>query len=375
MQAHADPPDVDALLDAVEAGNADKVRELLDGGDVGVNDSDADGGFTALYCAAGRGHVALVNMLIKSGATVNLAKENGATPLHMASQNGKLEVVKALIEAEAKVNQATEDGATPLHMASHDGNLEVVKALIEAKAKVNQATEDGCTPLYVASECGKLEVVKALIEAKAKVNLAKENGCTPLFIASQRGKLEVINVLIKAKAEVNQAKEDGITPIYTASLKDHPLVVQVLIDAGARSAELMFDGYAPLHIASHTGSLACVKVLTGFRPDTPGWATFLAGATSKKELEASLAPPGERPPSYLPKIFDRAYLEPIWKFQRERYSDLHLKDGKYGRTALDVAVANKKTDVAKLLRSMMVLPNEDGSKKATEATKGDTRSE
>ena len=44
MQAHADPPDVDALLDAVEAGNADKVRELLDGGDVGVNDSDADGG-------------------------------------------------------------------------------------------------------------------------------------------------------------------------------------------------------------------------------------------------------------------------------------------------------------------------------------------
>ena len=145
----------------------------------------------------------------------------------------------------------------------------------------------------------------------------------------------------------------------------------MLIDAGARSAELMFDGYAPLHIASHTGSLACVKVLTGFRPDTPGWATFLAGATSKKELEASLAPPGERPPSYLPKIFDRAYLEPIWKFQRERYSDLHLKD-KYGRTALDVAVANKKTDVAKLLRSMMVLPKEDGSKKAT---KGDTRSE
>ena len=97
MQAHADPPDVDALLDAVEAGNADKVRELLDGGDVGVNDRDADGGFTALYCAAERGHVALVNMLIKSGATVNLANENGCTPLFIASQNGKLDVVKALI--------------------------------------------------------------------------------------------------------------------------------------------------------------------------------------------------------------------------------------------------------------------------------------
>jgi hypothetical protein len=43
MQAHADPPDVDALLDAVQAGNMDRARELLDGGDVGVNDADANG--------------------------------------------------------------------------------------------------------------------------------------------------------------------------------------------------------------------------------------------------------------------------------------------------------------------------------------------
>jgi ankyrin repeat protein len=146
------------------------------------------------------------------------------------------------------------------------------RRLIEAKAKVNQAEEDGATPIYIASQCGKLEVVKALIEAKAKVNQAKENGCTPIYKASQH---------------------------------DHPLVVQVLIDAGARSAEPVFCGYSPLHIASHAGSLECVKVLTGFRPDMP-------------------------------------------------------------------AVANKKTDVAKLLWSMMVLPKEDGSKKAT---KGDTRSE
>ena len=282
MQAHADPPDVDDLLDAVEAGNVDRVRELLDGGDVGVNDADG-GGWTALHGAAAGGDVALVNMFIKSGATVDQAKENGATPLYVASQNGR---------------------------------LEVVKALIEAKAKVNQAMEDGCTPLCIASQRGKLEVVKALIKAKAKVNQAKENGCTP---------------------------------IYTASHNDHPLVVQVLIDAGARSAEPVFDGFSPLHAATKKGHMACVKVLTGFRPDTPGWATFLAGATSKKELEASLAPPGERPPSYLPKIFDRAYLEPTWKFQRERYSDLHLKDNE-GQTALDMAVANKKTDVAKLLR-------------------------
>ena len=125
MQAH-DPPDVNALLDAVDAGNVDRVRELLDGGDVGVNDSNA-GGFTALSCAAEGGDVALVEMLIKSGATVDQADEDGIVPLYVAAQEGKLEVVKALIEAKAKVNQATEDGSTPLYVASQGGHLECVK--------------------------------------------------------------------------------------------------------------------------------------------------------------------------------------------------------------------------------------------------------
>ena len=103
----------------------------------------------------------------------------------------------------------------------------------------------------------------------------------------------------------------------------------------------------------------------------PTRTTFLAGATSKIELEACLPPPANRPPTYLPKIFDRAYLEPIWKFQQERYSDLHLKDGQTGHTALEIAVAEKKTDVAKLLRGMMVLPNggEVNSKKKKEKKK------
>ena len=128
-----------------------------------------------------------------------------------------------------------------------------------------------------------------------------------------------------------------------------------------------------------------MKVLTGFRPNTPGWATFLAGATSKKELNASLArrsrrrPTGSRPKNELPKIFDRAYLEPIWKFQQERYSDLHLKSGAggpkaaecgalAGHTPLELADHFKKTDVAKLLRGMMVLPKE-GKKAVGEKTK------
>jgi hypothetical protein len=74
--AHEGPPpapqDVEAFLNAVEAGDIGSVRESLDGGDVGVNDSDADG-FTALYGASSMGHLALVNLLIVAWATVDQA--------------------------------------------------------------------------------------------------------------------------------------------------------------------------------------------------------------------------------------------------------------------------------------------------------------
>ena len=202
-----------------------------------------------------------------------------------------------------------------------------------------------------------MEVVKVLIKFKAKVNQAMEDGATPLIMASQLGKLEVVKVLIKSKAKVNQADEAGRTPLLAASQDGHAPVVQVLLDAGARSAELISGGIvSPLHVATANGHLACVKLLTGFRPNPPGWTAFLAGATSKKELAAYLSPPANRPPTYLPKIFDRAYLELIWKFQQERYSNLHLKGGPGAtHTALMVAEACEQTDVAKLLRSMMVL--------------------
>ena len=373
-----------------------KMRDLIARGEgsFGVNDADAVG-WTALQLASYGGHLALVDMLIEAGADVNQAMEDGATPLFIASQQGHLEVVKALIKAKAKVNQAMEGGATPLWIASQQGKLEVVKELIKAKAKVNQAKDTGSTPLWIASQNGKLEVVKELIKAKAKVNQAREDGETPLFAASYYyGYLEVVTELIEAKAAVNQARKNGCTPIYMASQQGHTPIVQVLIDAGARTAELMFNGssmnIAALHIAAGNGHLECVKLLTGFRPNTAAWITFLAGATSKKELEAYNSPPANRPPTYLPKIFDRAYVELIWKFQQERYSDLHLETcDEDSKTALEIAeivdvvededdedeVKNalamnaKRADVAKLLRSMMVLPK---CEKKKEEPKGPT---
>jgi ankyrin repeat protein len=50
-------------------------------------------GATPLYIASQNGHSDIVNILIRNGADINLARNTGATPLYIASQNGHSDVV------------------------------------------------------------------------------------------------------------------------------------------------------------------------------------------------------------------------------------------------------------------------------------------
>ena len=111
------------------------------------------------------------------------------------------------------------------------------------------------------------------------INEAAKDGWTLLIVASQKGHVGAMQILIKAKAAVDQATEDGATPIFIASQNGHAPAIRLLLEAGARSAELMFQGkVSPLHTAAEKGHLECVKLLTGSRPNTAAWTTFLIGS-------------------------------------------------------------------------------------------------
>jgi len=112
-----------------------------------------------------------------------------------------------------------------------------------------------------------------------------------------------------------------------------------------------------------------VEILTGFRRNRPAWGAFLMGTGSRqrrRDHHHHHARRVRQSTNELPKLHDRAYLERIWEYQKERFSDLHVRSGATGETALDIAVrlgrepANIRTprweQVAKLLRGMVVLP-------------------
>ena len=352
------PTILSVINDACYAGDIDRVRGLLDGGGVGVNDTDDSEygagrgmGETMLGSAARGGHLAIVNMLIEAGAAVNQAivgyHQDHSSPLFIACDGGHAKVVTALIEAGARVDDINGYRSPLLHACEHGGNLEVVKALIKGNASVDQPGDsEDQTPLEAASRDGNLEIVEALIEAEVTVDAADESGCTALeaAITSHRrgevsGHLEVVKALIKANAKVDQANVCGQTPIFIAAKRGLAPFVQVLLDAGARpwmpcvnTRSEVRRSQSPLHVATHYGHLDCVKLLIGFRPNSPGWTAFLVGSRPRPDLDegAHLPPPAERP-SLQQQLLRRVHrsneqqaLRLIWAFQRERHSNLYL---------------------------------------------------
>ncbi len=99
---------------------------------------------TPLHAAAARGHVEIVELLIKAGAVIDCRNELGETPLHLAATS---EVVQTLLKYGADIEAKDDKGETPIHEAVKYGNAEVVKALIAAGADVNAPDNEGLTPL------------------------------------------------------------------------------------------------------------------------------------------------------------------------------------------------------------------------------------
>ena len=61
--------------------------------------------------------------------------DNGTTPLHFASHEGHLAVVRLLLESGAAKDVSNAHGATALHLAARRGHFEVVKVLLDFGAQ------------------------------------------------------------------------------------------------------------------------------------------------------------------------------------------------------------------------------------------------
>ena len=145
-------PELD-VLDASATGRLDVLREQL-AADPGALAARTPEGFTALHLAAFFGGGAAVRVLLAAGARADADADNPAhvRPLHSAAAAGDHDAVRALLEAGADPNVRQEGGYTPLLQAAHSDDPEMTALLLEHGADRTLAADDGRDPAAMAGD-------------------------------------------------------------------------------------------------------------------------------------------------------------------------------------------------------------------------------
>lgn len=211
-------------------------------------------GYTALYLACMRRCAPpLLQLLLKSGPTIDVKGDDKETPLYIATHNNLVQHVQLLLSAGAQVNELNGiDGETALHAAARFGFVDVADALIKAGANINMRNVRMETPLFVAAKYGKHDVAYLLLNLDANRNLTNEDGKNPLFIASERGHKHVVHLLKVEKPHLRDAKAQA--DVELKMLQPSLPTTEELIARAAKKAKEEAENEAVLTKGGHASS-------------------------------------------------------------------------------------------------------------------------
>ncbi|MET1115056.1 MAG: ankyrin repeat domain-containing protein [Comamonas sp.] len=248
-----------ALMAAAVLGNVAVVNLLVRAGaNVQVD----------FFAAAGRGLVAAGNALITQGADVNATDRSGVTPLMWAAENGHAAMVEALVQAGANIQAR-------LHMPSQQGHTGATGMLLQMQVGGHTVTVNGFTALMLAALHGRPAVVAVLRSAGADID-------ADLHLAAERGSGAMVTALAAAGANVNRADASGITALMRAADHGNADAVNALLRAGA-------NVHVRLPMVEDDGSAVAVADL----PTTEGsTALMLAARHGHRAVVAALRQAG-----------------------------------------------------------------------------------
>ena len=209
------------LIQAVQAGNSQAVRELLSE-DAGLAGSRDAHGVSAIMHAVYRGQKECLELL---------RQKHGTPDIFEAVLLGDVKALAALLAKDTEqANSYSADGFTALHFAAYFGQPAAATLLLANGAEVAAVARNPTmvTPLHSAVSSGNVEVTRELLQRGAPVNARQQHGWTPLHAAAQNGNLEILELLLQSGADASIKNEEGVTALDLARKHGHGDVIRRL---------------------------------------------------------------------------------------------------------------------------------------------------
>lgn len=156
-----------ALHYSVSHSNFTVVKLLLDTGLCEV-DHQNKAGYTAIMLAAltateNPEDMEVAQQLLRMGKINARASQSGQTALMLAVSHGRATMVQVLLDSGAEVNLQDRDGSTALMCACEHGHTEIAKILLERPdCDLTLTDKDGHTALSVAKKASHTEIIDLL---------------------------------------------------------------------------------------------------------------------------------------------------------------------------------------------------------------------
>ncbi|XP_015476936.1 ankyrin repeat domain-containing protein 6 isoform X11 [Parus major] len=218
------------LLVAAYKGQVENVVQLINrGAKVAVTKH----GRTPLHLAAYKGHLHVVQVLLKAGCDLDIQDDGDQTALHRAAVVGNTDIIATLIQEGCALDRQDKDGNTALHEACWHGFSQSAKVLVKAGANVLAKNKAGNTPLHLACQNSHSQSTRVLLLGGSRADLKNNAGDTCLHVAARYNHLPIIRVLLSAFCSVHEKNQAGDTALHVAAALNHKKVVKLLLEAGA----------------------------------------------------------------------------------------------------------------------------------------------